>query len=101
MAKHKLSTNQIEITYIVNAEIPFRWEPKVKDESIIKCVEKYIEKDENINTTTGKPVHINYVFEGLKRGKTTITFQYYNYIDEEEIYNIEVDSNKKITILKQ
>ena len=100
-----MKKNQIEITYIINAGIPFKWECKVKDESIIKYIDKYVSKDENTNAQTGAPVHINYIFEGLKEGKTIITFQYVNFADnevwEEEHYIATVNKNKKIEIQKK
>ena len=105
MGKHKLLKNQTEITYKKSAGIPFRWECKIKDEDIVKYVENYVLKDENVGALCGAPIYINYVFEGLKEGKTIITFQYYNfadnYIDYEEKYDAVVDSNLKLIINKK
>ena len=100
--KHKLLSNQTELTYEINSGIPFRWDAYVEDESILKFVEKYVLKDENKGAICGAPVHYNYVFEGLSEGETTITFKCYNfaddYVSKEDKYRVVVDSNKKVTI---
>ena len=103
--KHKLLPNQTEITYKISAGIPFRWEVEVEDESIIKYVEKYVLKDENVGGLCGAPVYINYVFEGIKEGETKVIFKCYNFADDyvsvEEEYIGIVDSNNKITISRK
>lgn len=63
-----------EIIYKVNAGIPFRWEYKIEDESIVKFVKKYVSRNDNIGAISGAPIYTNYVFEGLKKGQTKIYF---------------------------
>ena len=104
MGRRKLLKNQCEITYKISAGIPFRWDVKVIDESIVKYVSKYVLKDENKGSLCGAPVYINYIFEGLTEGETYVIFQLVNfgdnYIDREEKYIAKVDVNKKIKLIK-
>ena len=72
---------QIELTYTSNGGVPYRWEYEIEDESIIECVKTYVIKDENKGGRVGAPIYTNYVFKGLKKGTTTITFRYVNIID--------------------
>ena len=93
----------LELTYETNGGVPFKWEYQIEDESIVEYVKSYVVKDENKNGKVGAPIYTNYVFKGLKKGTTTITFRYVNIIDNsistEEIINIKVDSNKKISLV--
>lgn len=94
---------QLELTYEKNAGIPFKWGFEIEDESIAKFVKSYVVKDENTNGKVGASVYTNYVFKGLKEGKTNITFKFVNITDEtvekEETHTVKVDKNKNISIV--
>ena len=51
----------------------------------------------------GGPVYINYVFKGIKEGKTTITFKYVSVVDgtieKEDKVTVKVDSHKNISLV--
>lgn len=95
-------SKELELTYSTNGGVPYEWEYEIADESIVKFV-----KNKNINKETelveGGRVDINYVFKGLKEGKTTITFKYVNIIDgtidKEEKNTVRVDRNKNISLV--
>jgi hypothetical protein len=95
-------SKELELTYSTNGGVPYEWEYEIADESIVKFV-----KNKNINKETelveGGRVDINYVFKGLKEGKTTITFKYVNIIDgtidKEEKNTVRVDKNKNISLV--
>ena len=93
-------TAKIELK--TNAGIPFKWEYKIEDKSIVKLKDKK-SKSTN-NHLAGGPIYETYIFEGLKEGKTIITFNFVNFtnnqIDKTEQYQIIIDKNKKITIIK-
>ena len=97
------SSKQLELTYKINAGIPFNWEYEIADPSIVEFVKSYQIKNENKGSIVGAPIYTNYVFEGLKEGKTTITFKLVNItdgtIDKEEKYFIKVDNNKNILLI--
>ncbi len=79
----------LELTYEINAGIPFKWEYEIEDESIVKFVKSYVLKDENTGAKAGASVYTNYVFEGLKEGTTTITFKTVSITGEYPDSNIE------------
>ena len=92
----------IELTYKTNGGVPYRWEFEIEDESIVKFVgTKDITPNEYKNLDGG-PVYTNYIFEGLKKGKTTVTFRYIsivdNSIEEENTITLKVDENKNISL---
>lgn len=95
----------LDITYKINAGIPFRWEYSIEDESIVKLKKSYVTKNENKGAIVGAPIHTKYIFEGLKEGETTITFKYVNVTKEmpnkEEKYYVKVDKNKNVELLKK
>lgn len=100
----KEDTKKLEITKEINAGIPFKWEYTIEDSSIVKCSKVYVLKDENTNGKVGAPVYKNYVFKGLKEGKTTIIFKFVSITDEdypseEEKYNIRVDKDLNILLV--
>lgn len=94
----------LELTYSINAGIPFKWEVEIEDETVAKLKKSYVTKNENKGAIVGGKVYTKYIFEGLKEGKTTITFKYVNITNEipnkEEKYKIKVDKNKNIIVLK-
>lgn len=95
----------LELTYSINAGIPFKWEVEIEDETVVKLKKSYVTKNENKGAIVGGKVYTKYIFEGLKEGKTAITFKYVNITNEmppkEEKYNIKVDKNKNIILLKK
>ena len=101
----KKSPKQLELTYKINAGIPFRWEYEIEDESIVKFVKSYVVKDENKGAIVGAPVYTNYVFEGLKEGETTITFKFVNFtentVSNKTKHYVKVDKNGNIFEIKQ
>ena len=71
------------------------------DFNIVKFVKKYtLEADKDVE---GGSVLLNYVFEGVKPGKTKVIFRYVNItnneVDKEEIYNIKVNDKKGISLV--
>lgn len=95
----------LELTYKINAGIPFKWEYSIEDETVVKLKKSYITKNENKGAIVGAPIYTKYIFEGLKEGKTTITFKYINITNElppkEEKYFIKVDKNKNVELLEK
>ena len=96
----------LELTYEINAGIPFKWEYEIEDESIVKFVKSYVVKDENTGAKTGASVYTNYVFEGLKEGTTTITFKTVSITSEYPDSNIEknivkVDKDLNISLVEE
>ena len=90
LGKGTSGSKKIEITRKTNGGVPYKWEYTIKDESIVK-----LEKTKDITSKedkelAGGPVYINYIFKGLKKGKTTVTFKYVSIIDgsveEEETF---------------
>ena len=97
------SSKQLELTYDINAGIPFRWEVEVEDESIVKYVKNYVVEDENKGGLVGGKISRNYVFKGLKEGTTTITFKYVNFtenrVEKEEKHTVKVDKDLNISLV--
>lgn len=91
----------LELTYNTNEGVPYEWKYEIEDKNIVEFVKSY--EVENNNNMVGSPISINYVFKGLKKGTTTITFKYVNItdgtIEKEEKLNIKVDKNKNISLV--
>ena len=91
----------LELTYNTNGGVPYEWKYEIEDKNIVEFVKSY--EIENNNNMVGAPISTNYVFKGLKKGTTTITFKYVNIIDgtieKEEKLNIKVDKNKNISLV--
>ena len=79
-------SKELELTYHTNSGVPYEWRYEIEDKSIAKFVKKYTLSEEK-NVDGGK-IDINYVFKGLKKGKTNITFKYVN-----------VDNHKNISLI--
>ena len=96
------SSNELELTYETYGGAPHKWEYKIEDESIVKFVKTKDITPDNEKNLVGGVVYTNYVFKGLKQGKTTITFKYVNIVDntveKEETVNVMVDKNKNISL---
>lgn len=104
----KVSDNpkELELTYEINAGIPFRWDYEIEDESIVSFVKSYVVKDENTGGKVGAPVYTNYVFKGLKEGTTTITFKTVSITGErpdkkEKPHVVKVDKDLNISLVEE
>ena len=99
------SSKQLELTYEINAGIPFRWEYEIEDESIVKFVKSYVVRDDNKGAIVGASVYTNYVFEGVKEGETVITFKFVNFtentVENTVDHHVKVDKDGNITEIKE
>ena len=97
------SSKTLELTYNTNGGVPYEWKYEIEDSSIVKFVKSYVVEDKNKDGMVGAPISTNYVFKGLKKGKTTITFKYVSMtdgtVDKEEKVTIKVDKNKNISLV--
>lgn len=95
---------ELELTYEINAGIPFRWEVEVDDENIVKYVRNYVVRDDNKGGIVGASVYTNYVFEGISEGETIIRFKYVNfadnYVSSEEEHKVKVDNDLNIYLIE-
>ena len=93
----------LELTYKTNGGMPYKWEYKIEDESIVEFVETKDVTSEEDKKLDGGPVYINYIFKGLKEGKTVITFKYVNItdnsIEKEDKVTVKVDKYKNISLV--
>ena len=98
-----MRSNTIELTYKTNGGVPYRWEYEIEDDSIVEFVETKNVTPKKYKELDGGLVYINYVFRGLKEGKTTVTFKYVNIvdnsIDKEDKVTLKVDKNKNISLI--
>ena len=96
-------SKKLELTYKTNGGVPYKWEYKIEDESIVEFVETKNITSEEDKKLDGGPVYINYIFKGLKKGKTTITFKYVNILDgsieKEDKVTVKVDNYKNISLI--
>lgn len=102
MGKDAKGSKELEITRKSNGGVPYKWEYTIEDESIIKLDRTKDITSKEDKQLDGGPVYINYIFKGLKKGKTTVTFKYVSIIDglveKEETFTIKVDGNKNIAL---
>ena len=100
----KSNKKDFELTYKISAGIPFRWEVDIADKSIVQFVNSYVVRNENVGGMVGAPIYTNYVFRGLRPGKTDIIFKFVNFtnneVSREERYTVLVDNNLKINLLE-
>ncbi len=100
---NKTGSKELELTYKTNGGVPYKWEYKIEDESIVEFVKTKDITSEEDKKLTGGPVYINYIFKGLKKGKTTITFKYVNItngsIEKENKIAVKVDKYKNISLI--
>ena len=93
----------IELTMQTNGGVPYEWQYEIKDMDTVEFVKSYEIDNQNKNGLVGAPISINYVFKGLKAGKTTITFKYVSLSDgeiaQEKDFNIKVDNKKNISLI--
>lgn len=87
---------RLEITAVINAKDNYECEVDIGDDDIVKFVKKY-SLNEKEHFDDGKS-HINFVFEGLKQGRTTVTIKCTDTLNKdvlsEDTYKISV--NKKL-----
>lgn len=96
------SSKTIEFTVDTNGGVPYEWKYEIEDETVVKYVKNYeVSKEKEL--VDGGHIQINYVFEGLKEGKTKVVLKYINIVDktvEKEIVNkVKVDKNKNISLV--
>ena len=92
-----------KITLKTNGGVPYTWQYTIKDDSIVKFKKKETKvKDKNL---AGGEVIEYYFFEGLKKGKTTIKFEYKSIVDSKvdktKTYKVTVSKNKKVQIKEE
>ena len=96
-------SKELELTYKTNGGVPYKWEYEIEDASIVEFVKTKDVTSESDKELTGGPVYINYIFKGLKEGKTTIIFKYINItdnsIEKEEKVEVKVDKYKNISLI--
>ena len=89
-----------EIILNTNGGVPYTWEYKIENPNIVRLKDKF--SDVKNPEVSGGPVELHYIFKGLKKGETIITFEYKNFtnniIDETKKYKVFVDKNLKLTI---
>ena len=94
---------ELKLTYKTNGGVPYEWKYKIADESIVKFVKTKDITSKEDKKLVGGPVYINYIFKGIKKGKTTITFKYVNVVDgtieKEDKIIVKVDKNKNISLV--
>ncbi len=91
---------ELELTY--KSETSYKWEYEIEDESIVELARtKDITSEED--RKSGEIIYVNYIFRGLKQGKTTVTFKYINTengsIEKERKLTIKVDKYKNISLI--
>lgn len=90
-----------EIVLEINGGIPYNWTYTIGDNSIVK----YKNVEEKTPDTMGGSIEQHYIFEGLKKGKTTIKFELKSItddtIDQTKNYDVIVDKNLNITIIEK
>ena len=96
-------SKELELTYKTNGGVPYEWKYEIEDESIVQFVRTKDITSKGDKKLVGGPVYINYVFKGIKEGKTTITFKYVSVVDEtiekEDKVTVKVDSHKNISLV--
>ena len=101
--KPEKNPKELEIMKDISAGIPFKWEIVIEDESIVEYVRSYVVKDENTGGKVGAKVYTNYVFKGLKEGRTNVVFKFVNFTTnesyEEDKYPVHVDKDLNISLI--
>ena len=96
-------TKELELTYTSIGGIPYNWEYKIEDESIVQFVKTKDITPEKERMYDGGPVYINYIFKGIREGMTTITFKYVSIIDgsieKEDKVTVKVDKYNNISLI--
>ena len=93
---------ELELTYKTNGGVPYKWAYEIEDNSIVEFVETKDITSEEDKALVGGPIYTNYIFRGLKEGKTIIIFRYINItdgsIEKEERVTVKVDRYKNISL---
>ena len=93
---------ELELTYKTNKGVPYKWEYVIEDETIIEFVGTKDITSKEDKELLGGPVYTNYIFRGLKKGVTMVTFKYVSIIDgsidKEEKLTVKVDKYKNISL---
>ena len=101
----KNNPKEIELSYSINAGIPFRWEYEIEDSSVVEFVKSYQTRNDNKGGLVGGRIDTNYVFKGLKEGETTIIFKYVyfteNRVEFEEKNIVKIDKDLNITLVNK
>ena len=101
--KGKSGSKTLELTYKTSAGVPYEWTYEIKDKSIVTLDESFKETVDYDKNIKGGPVYVHYVFKGLKKGVTTITFKYVSIVDneisKEETVKVKVDKYKNISLM--
>ena len=105
-SKESNNPKTLELTYEINAGIPFKWVYEIEDKNVVEFVKSYVVKDENTGGKVGASVYTNYVFKGLKEGETTITFKIVSITGEREdsdieVHKVKVDKDLNISLIKE
>ena len=100
--KNNDDSKTLSLTYKTNGGVPYKWEYEIEDDSIVQLVETKDITSKEDKQLDGGPVYINYIFKGLKKGSTTVTFKYVSIVtgevEKEEVNYMNVDSNKNISL---
>lgn len=102
--KNVNSSKKLELTYEINAGIPFKWVFEIEDPSIVEFEKSYVIRDDNKGGLVGGSVYTNYVFKGKKEGKTKIIFKQVSITDEDypplvEENTVKVDKDLNISLV--
>lgn len=93
---------KLEITMKSNGGVPYKWIYEIEDKSIVKCTKSYVVNENN--DLDGGYKDINFVFKGLKKGKTKVTFKYVSITDENNVsktneFTLKVDAKKSVSLV--
>ena len=104
--KKKSNPKELELTYEINAGIPFKWVYEIEDKDVVEFVKSYVVRDDNKGGKVGASVYTNYVFKGLKEGETTITFKVVSITGEREdanheVHRVKVDKDLNISLIDE
>ncbi len=96
-----LNKNDDSIIITENGGTSSRWEYEIEDKTIVEFDKTNIISSSN---NEGGEIKTEYIFKGLKEGKTTIKFNHYDFvndvIEETIVYEANVDKNLNIKISK-
>lgn len=94
--------NNKEIVLETNGGVSYEWKYTIADESIVKLDSKDSISDAELD---GGKVELHYNFKGLKKGTTTIKFEYVNFVKDEveetKTYKAVVDSDLNLSITEK
>ena len=98
------SKKELDIVLKTNGGVPYEWKYSLSNDNI-KLVKQYSKVKNKDKELAGGPVEIHYVFKGVKKGETKITFKYVNFVNNTEskknIYKVKVDKNMNISYVEE